>query len=53
LTDLIRVEWGAEVRPGVFAWKALGLSGESRQPLLDACRRIKPLDVRNTINSLM
>jgi len=42
---MIRVELGAEVRPGVFAWAvpSLSLSGESRQPLLDACRQLKPL----------
>jgi hypothetical protein len=34
---------GSEVRPGVFAWRVreLGLSGYSRQPLLDACRAIE------------
>jgi hypothetical protein len=42
---MIRVELGAEIRPGVFAWSvpSLSLSGESRQPLLDACRQLKPL----------
>jgi hypothetical protein len=43
----IRVERGAEVRPGVFTYKAdvLGahIGGQSRQPLLDACRQIKTL----------
>jgi len=41
----IRVERGAEVRPGVFAWHipSLGLSGESREPLLDACKQIQSL----------
>jgi hypothetical protein len=44
-SDAIRVERGAEVSPGVFAWRVpvLGLSGQSRQPLLDACREIKSL----------
>jgi hypothetical protein len=44
-TDTIRVEHGVEVSPGVFAWRVpvLGLSGQSRQPLLDACREIKSL----------
>jgi hypothetical protein len=43
--NLIRGERGAEVSPGVFAWRVpvLGLSGRSRQPLLDACREIKSL----------
>ncbi|KRR11285.1 hypothetical protein CQ12_05515 [Bradyrhizobium jicamae] len=42
---LIHVERGAEVRPGVFAWHVpvLGLSGRSRQPLLDACREIQSI----------
>jgi hypothetical protein len=42
---VIRVERGEEVRHGVFAWRvpSLGLSGSSRQPLLDACRSIKSI----------
>jgi hypothetical protein len=42
---MIRVERGAETSPGVFAYTvpSLGLSGRSRQPLLDACRQIKLL----------
>jgi hypothetical protein len=42
---LIRVERGAEVRPGEFAYTVpqLGVSGVSRQPLLDACRKIQSL----------
>ena len=42
---MIRVERGAEMSPGVFAYTvpSLGLSGRSRQPLLDACRQIKSL----------
>jgi hypothetical protein len=42
---MIRVERGAEIPPGVFAYTvpSLGLSGRSRQPLLDACRQIKSL----------
>ena len=42
---MIRVERGAEISPGVFAYTvpSLGLSGRSRQPLLDACRQIKTL----------
>jgi hypothetical protein len=42
---MIRVERGAEISPGVFAYTvpSLGLSGRSRQPLLDACRQIKLL----------
>jgi hypothetical protein len=42
---MIRVERGVEISPGVFAYtvRSLGLSGQSRQPLLDACRQIKSL----------
>src|SRR6516165_12539692 len=42
---MIRVERGAETSPGVFAYTvpSLGLSGRSRQPLLDARRHIKSL----------
>jgi hypothetical protein len=42
---MIRVERGDEISPGVFAYTvpSLGLSGRSRQPLLDACRQIKSL----------
>jgi len=42
---MIRVERGGEISPGVFAYtvSSLGLSGQSRQPLLDACRQIKSL----------
>jgi hypothetical protein len=42
---MIRVERGAEISPGVFAYTvpSLGLSGRSRQPPLDACRQIKSL----------
>jgi len=42
---VIRVERGDEISPGVFAYNvpSLGLSGRSRQPLLDACRHIKSL----------
>jgi hypothetical protein len=41
--DLIRVERGKEVKPGVWEYSipSLCLSGKSRQPLLDACRQIK------------
>jgi hypothetical protein len=49
--DDIRVERGAEVTKGgrvnvgVFGWRvpSLGLSGFSREPLLDACHAIKSL----------
>jgi hypothetical protein len=47
MTELIRVDLGREVRPGVFEYTvSLGgaagsYSGLSRQPLLDACRGIK------------
>jgi hypothetical protein len=42
---MIRVERGAEISPGVYAYTppSLGVSGQSRQPLLDACRQIKSL----------
>ena len=42
---MISVERGGETSPGVFAYtvRSLGLSGRSRQPLLDACRQIKSL----------
>ena len=42
---MIRVERGAEISPGVFAYTvpSLGLCGRSRQPLLDACRQNKSL----------
>ena len=42
---MIRVERGDEISPGIFAYTvpSLGLSGRSRQPLLDACRQIKSL----------
>ena len=38
-----RVERGAEVKPGVWAYRipSLDLEGQSHQPLLDACRKIK------------
>jgi hypothetical protein len=43
----IRVERGAEIRPEVFAYKVVvgevEIRGQSRQPLLEACRQIKPL----------
>jgi hypothetical protein len=40
---MIRIERGKEVKPGIWAYTipSLGLSGKSRQPLLDACRQIK------------
>ena len=42
---MIRVELGNEVKPGVFAWRVavLDLSGQSRQPLLDAARAVKSM----------
>jgi hypothetical protein len=45
VSRMIRVERGDEISPGVFAYTvpSLGLSGRSRQPLLDACRQIKSL----------
>lgn len=40
---MIRVERGAEVSPGTFAYTIPShrLCGKSRQPLLDACRELK------------
>jgi hypothetical protein len=40
---MIRIERGKEVAPGIFEYSiaSLGLSGKSRQPLLDGCRLIK------------
>jgi hypothetical protein len=40
---VIRIERGREVAPGIWEYSipSLGLSGRSRQPLLDACRQIK------------
>src|SRR3984957_12157306 len=40
---MMRIERGREVSPGIweYAVPELGLSGKSRQPLLDACRQIK------------
>lgn len=42
---MIRIERGREVAPGIweYAVPSLGLSGKSRQPLLDACRQIKAM----------
>jgi hypothetical protein len=41
--NVIRIDLGRESAPGVFEYSipSLGLSGKSRQPLLDACRAIK------------
>lgn len=43
MPDLIRIERGAEVGPGIWEYSvpSLRLCGKSRQPLLDACREIK------------
>jgi len=40
---MIRVEKGAEVAPGIFAFHVplIGFSGKSSAPLSDACRAIK------------
>ena len=40
---MIRIDRGREVAPGIWEYSipSLGLSGKSRQPLLDACRQIK------------
>ena len=42
---MIKINRGAEASPGVWEYRlpSLGLSGASRQPLLDACRQIKSL----------
>jgi hypothetical protein len=44
-TDLIGIERGAEVGPGVWEYTVpfLGLCGKSRQPLLGGCRQIKSI----------
>ena len=41
--DVIRVELGAEVKPGVweYACTVHPVCGKSHQPLLDACRQLK------------
>lgn len=40
---MIRIDRGKEIKPGIWEYSipSLGLGGKSRQPLLDACRRIK------------
>lgn len=40
---MIRIELGKEVSPGIWAYAvpSLQIEGRSRQPLLDACRRIE------------
>ena len=45
---MIRIERGNEVKPGVFEWRVpdLRLEGRSRHPLSDACRAIKRMDDR-------
>ena len=42
---MIRIERGAEVRPGIYEYRVWEppIFGESRQPLLDACRQLKSL----------
>jgi hypothetical protein len=43
---MIRVERGKEVKPGVWEYRAPGypqIFGQSRQPLLDACRQLKSM----------
>jgi len=44
---MIRVVLGEEVKPGMSAYVVEGydLRGQSRQPLLDACRSLKSLGV--------
>jgi hypothetical protein len=43
MAGMIRIERGIEVSPGIWEYTvpSLGLSGRSRQPLLDACRQIE------------
>ena len=45
---MIRIERDREVAPGIWEYSipSLGLSGRSRQPLLDACRQIKAMGAR-------
>jgi hypothetical protein len=45
VAEVIRVERGSEVRPGVFEYSvgAMGIRGSSSQPLLDACRQIQSM----------
>ena len=45
MTDIIRIDLGAEVSPGIWEYTApsLRVGGRSRQPLLDACRQLKSL----------
>lgn len=40
---MIRIDRGNEVKPGIWRYSipSFGLEGQSRQPLLDACREIK------------
>jgi hypothetical protein len=42
---MIRIERHEEVRPGVWHYTvpSLGLAGQSRQPLLDACRQLRAI----------
>jgi hypothetical protein len=42
---MIRIERGLEVAPGIWEYSipSLRLFGKSRQPMLDACRRIKAM----------
>jgi hypothetical protein len=41
--NVIRIDLGRESAPGIFEYSipSLGLSGKSRQPLLEACRQIQ------------
>jgi hypothetical protein len=42
---MIRIERGREIGPGIYEYRVWGrpISGESRQPLLDACRQLKAI----------
>lgn len=44
-SDAIRIDLGPEVKPGIFEYAvtSLQIEGRSHQPLLDACRKIKPI----------
>ena len=42
---VIRIDLGNEIKPGIFEYRipSLRVEGRSRQPLLDACRRIRSI----------
>ena len=51
MTDIIRVEKGKEVSPGIWLYKTPSstVEGRSHQPLLDACRKLKSIGVEGTV----